>query len=333
MNIFLVTPSGSQAISGNRTTALRWRQLLVELGHQVVVDTTWQGQATDLMIALHAWRSADSIMAFHNRYPDRPLIVALAGTDIYRFIHSHPKVTLQSIEVATGLVALHDLAYRTLPKTHWPKLTVIKQSARALCRQQPRKRTFDICVAANLREEKNPLQAALAVRTLPANSKVRILHYGRAHQPHWSDQARLEMQANHRYHWFDEVPYWQLRRTYARAQALIVSSRMEGGANVVSEAIMSDLPVLASQIDGSVGLLGEDYRGYYPAEDTNALQQLIQQLEQTPDFLLGLSKQIKALKPQFTITQERMAWQQLLKSGGGIKAEDGKYKLKKSTAG
>ena len=38
------------------------------------------------MIALHAWGSSDSIRNFRERYPDRPLIVALSGTDIYYYL-------------------------------------------------------------------------------------------------------------------------------------------------------------------------------------------------------------------------------------------------------
>ena len=38
------------------------------------------------MVALHAWRSAESIRVFRELYPDCPLIVGLSGTDIYDYI-------------------------------------------------------------------------------------------------------------------------------------------------------------------------------------------------------------------------------------------------------
>jgi putative glycosyltransferase (TIGR04348 family) len=266
-----------------------------------------------MMVALHAWRSADSIAAFHEKYPDRLLIVALTGTDMYRFMHSHPEVTLHSINIAHHLVALHDLAYLTIPERHRNKLTIIKQSAVPLPRRlPPRKRTFDLCIAGHLRDEKDSLRAALAARDLPSSSKIRILHYGKAHNGEWGERARNEMQRNPRYHWYGELPHWQVRQAYARCRAMVLSSRMEGGANVISEAVMADLPVLASDIPGSVGLLGEHYSGYYPVEDTTALGELMLKAENDPEFLPLLLKQSSPLKQEFTEAAEYDAWRNLL---------------------
>jgi putative glycosyltransferase (TIGR04348 family) len=313
MKVSLITPAGKRSLNGNRATAVRWERILRRLGHRVVVDVSWDGEPVDMMVALHAWRSADSIAAFHEQYPDRLLIVALTGTDIYRFIHSDAQVTRKSIEVAHQLVALHDLAYLTIPERHRSKLTVIKQSAVPLPRRlPPRKRTFDICVAGHLRDEKDSLRAALAARDLPASSKIRVLHYGKAHNEEWGERARQEMQQNPRYHWYGELPHWQVRQAYARCRAMVLSSRMEGGANVVSEAVMADLPVLASDIPGSVGLLGERYSGYYPVGDTTALAELMLKAENDPEFLPLLLKQSSPLKREFTESAEYDGWLKLL---------------------
>ena len=64
------------------------------------------------MIALHAWRSAHSIAAFRAVYPDRPLIVALSGTDIYSYIRRDPEPVLRSLDLADRLLTLHDLAQK-----------------------------------------------------------------------------------------------------------------------------------------------------------------------------------------------------------------------------
>src|SRR5690242_7842864 len=85
MKISLITPANKAMRTGNRTTAMRWARLLRSLDHRVHVTTRYQGMSADLMIALHAWRSADSIRVYRARYPQQPLIVGLAGTDIYRF--------------------------------------------------------------------------------------------------------------------------------------------------------------------------------------------------------------------------------------------------------
>ena len=313
MKVSLITPAGKRSLNGNRATAVRWERILRSLGHKVVVDVKWDGKPGDMMVALHAWLSADSITAFHEKYPERRLIVALTGTDIYRFIHSDAQVTLRSIALAHHLVALHDLAYLTIPEQYRSKLSVIKQSAVPLPRRlPPRKQTFDICIAGHLRDEKDPLRAALAARELPASSSIRILHYGKAHNHEWQERALKEMQHNPRYHWFGELPHWRVRQAYARCRAMVLSSRMEGGANVVSEAVMADLPVLASDIPGSVGLLGPEYIGYYPLEDTLALRELMLRAEEDEKFLPSLLAQAAPLKREFTEQAEHEGWRALL---------------------
>jgi Glycosyltransferase len=292
MKISLITPAYKQSRAGNRTTAVRWARLLRRLGHCVRIAVHYVDEDADLMIALHAWRSAASIERFHARFPERPLIVALGGTDIYRFIHSDPKLTLKSLELADILVGLHERVHEALPTPLHPKLRVIYQSAQPLPRRlTPSTRYFDVCVIGHLREEKDPLRAALAARQLPLTSKIRITHLGRAHDAQWAEAARTEMRGNPRYRWLGEVPGWQVRRFLAKTHAMVLSSRLEGGANVVSEAVVANVPVLASDIPGSVGLLGRNYRGYYPVEDTTALARLLRRVEENPDFLNALLTQ------------------------------------------
>ncbi len=119
------------------------------------------------MIALHAWRSADAIRAFRRQYPDRPLIVALAGTDINDFIERDPQPTLRSLDLADRLVGLQDLARRRLPRRYHRKFSAILQSALPVARRVAgRGRAFEVAVIAQLRAVKDPLRAAKAARLL-----------------------------------------------------------------------------------------------------------------------------------------------------------------------
>ena len=314
MKISLVTPAGKQSRAGNRTTAVRWAHILRALGHRVAIAEADESGDADMMIAVHAWRSAPSIRAFAARHPDRPLVVLLAGTDIYRFQHSHPEETLGSMERATVLVGLHDLVHRAIPRRFGSKLRIVHQSAMPLtCDRAPSRQTFDVCVVGHLREEKDSLRAALAARLAPADSRLRVVHLGKAHDESWARAAAAEMAENPRYHWRDEVPGWQVRRQYAHSHAMVISSVMEGGANVVSEAIVAGVPVIASKIDGNVGLLGADYRGYYPAQDTAALAALLHRAETDPAFLKHLARQCAARRPMFRPARETAAWRALLK--------------------
>jgi hypothetical protein len=55
----------------------RWARILRRLGHRVIVVPRWTGEACDLLIALHARRSAGSVRRFRRAYPTRPIVVAL----------------------------------------------------------------------------------------------------------------------------------------------------------------------------------------------------------------------------------------------------------------
>ena len=317
MKISLITPAAKHSRAGNRTTAVRWARILRRLGHRVDVATEYMDENADLMVALHAWRSADAVARFRELHPARPLVVALTGTDIYRFLESHPGPTLASMAAADALVCLHDLVGEAVPKRFGAKLYVIHQSALPLPeRRQPRQRTFDICVAGHLREEKDSLRAAYAVRGLPAGSRIRVIHLGQAHNEEWAEAARAEMARNPRYVWKGEVAGWAVRREFVKTRLMVLSSIMEGGANVISEAAVAGVPVVASRIHGSLGLLGRDYAGYYPAKDTAALRAMLLRAEQEPAFLKTLEKGVRMKAKLFTPEREQAGWEKVLKNIG-----------------
>lgn len=313
MRIRLITPAPPRSRAGNRATAARWASVLRDLGHRVEISVDYQDQPADLMLALHAWRSAAAIARFAAAHPRRPLIVALTGTDAYRFINSDPGLTLGSIALADRLVGLHAGIADTVPPEHRAKVRVIYQSALPISRRRPARRAFRVCVAGHLREEKDPLRPAYAVRDLPTASRLRVDQYGMAHTPEWAAAASEEMAVNPRYHWHGEVSHGALRRVYRSAHLLVLPSRMEGGANVISEAVVAGLPVVASRIPGSIGLLGEDYPGLYPVEDTHALRDLLLRAESDPGFYGRLESACAARRHLFTPERERAGWETLLR--------------------
>lgn len=313
MKISLITPAKPQSKAGNRTTAVRWARILRNLGHRVRVAVDYAQESADLMVALHAWRSAKSIAAFRQRYPHRPLIVALTGTDLYRFSHSHPEVTLHSMALADALVGLHDSVCEAIPNEFREKLHVVYQSAQPLSRPRKlSKRHWDICVIGHLREEKDPLRTALAVRNLPDASTIRVIQLGKAHSEVWAEKARSEMAQNPRYLWRGEVPGWAVRKEFVKTHLMVLSSIMEGGANVISEAVVAGVPVIASDIPGSVGLLSQAYPGYYPVSDTTALTQLLWRAETEPGFIELLAQHCATRAHLFTPAREQERWRKLI---------------------
>jgi len=313
MNVALVTPAHLGKRTGNSITADRWLGILRELGHNVIIKHEYIDENIDVLIALNAYRSKESILKYRIKYPKQPLIVALTGTDLYRFIESDTAETMKSITSADRLVVLNNLSHKVLPKNQWHKTYLIYESAKPLPKdRQPLKRYFDICVIGHLRPEKNPMITAKAVRNLPLSSKIRVRHYGKAHTEDWAEKARGEMVINNRYKWFGEVPHWQIRQALSKCSLIVISSKMEGGPNVLSEAVVAGVPVLATDIDGCVGVLGNDYPGYFSVGDTDAIKELLYRVETDTNFLLTLENFVTRLGTRFSYEKEKSRWENLL---------------------
>lgn len=311
MRIALITPYLPAAHNGNAHTAVHWARCLRAAGHRVSMALEWDGRAAGLMIALHARRSAASIRRFAERHPDRPLIVVLTGTDLYRDIQADISAQA-SLRLATRLVVLQERGLDELASGLQAKARVIYQSAPQLKPAPRAKRHFEVGVVAHLREEKDPLRAAYAAALLPADSRIRVRHVGQALGPEWATQAECCAQAIPRWQWLGMRSHGETRRLIARSHLLVNSSQMEGGAIVVLEAVTAGVPVLASHIPGNVGMLGLDYAGYFPYGDEAALAALMHRAETEPGFYALLQKQCAARAPLFEPARECAAIARLI---------------------
>ena len=312
MEIALVTPAPPGALLGNAVTATRWAELLAELGHRVEIASTYEESAQDLLIALHARRSAAAVVRFRERHPDRPIIVGLAGTDIYHDIKDSAEAQ-RSLEIADRLVVLQPKAIEELPSRLHDKARVIFQSATVALQTSPKpKDVFQVCVLAHLRQVKDPLRAAQAARLLPATSRIRVVHAGQALSEIAAQEAREEEKQNGRYRWLEGLPREESKALLGGSHLLVISSIVEGGANVVSEAIAASVPTLASRIPGNLGILGDDYPGYFEVRDTEKLAELLEHAESDESFFQGLVRASQRLTHLVDPVRERRAWQQLL---------------------
>lgn len=312
MKICLVTPAPSRSRQGNRITALRWAGILNELGHRVEIGEEYRGQRCDLLLALHARRSFPSVERFRREHPDLPLLLALTGTDLYGDIPADPQLC-RSLEMASRLIVLQPMGIAELPEHLRGRARVIVQSAQKPPGEfPPQKDVFEVCVLGHLRVVKDPFRTARAARLLPGSSRLRVLHAGGALGAEMEQEARKEMQENPRYRWLGELPRGKALRLLARSRLHVLSSQMEGGANVLCEAIACNVPSLASRIPGSVGILGADYPGYFPVGDTEALSRLLCRAETDSDFLEDLKNRCERLQPLVDPNREREEWRQLL---------------------
>ena len=304
MRIAIVTPSASTLRTGNRYTAARYAAFLRTAGHRVHVATSWGGEDADFLIALHARKSHESITRFRARFPERAAVVVLTGTDLYRDIRADAAAR-DSLEAATVLVTLQGEGARELAPRLRRKVRTVYQSADVRQRARPPRGKFRVCVLGHLREEKDPFRAALALQHLPHRPELEVLHIGEGLAPGMADEARRLMRVEPRYHWIGSVPHSRALTWLAASHVLAVTSRMEGGANVVCEAARAGTPVLASRIPGNVGMLGRDYPGYYPLADERSLARLIARASDDAAFYQRLRAGMASRRRLFAPAAER----------------------------
>jgi putative glycosyltransferase (TIGR04348 family) len=278
----------------------------------VVIVTEWHGDACDVLVALHARKSHGSIARFRKRRPRAPLVVALTGTDLYHDLRTSARAR-RSLALATRLVVLQPRGRAALPSAFRAKARVIRQSAVGPPRgAAPRAGVFEVCVLAHLRPVKDPLRAARAARRLPASSRIRVVHAGAALDAAGAARARAEVRRNPRYVWVGPLSHGRARRLLARCHLLLLTSRLEGGANVVSEALACRVPVLSSRIEGSVGILGAAYPGFFEVGDTRGLAALLWRAETDARFYRRLVSRCRSLARLIDPAAERRSWQHLL---------------------
>ena len=293
MRIALVTPAGPGMRNGNRHTALRWAAFLRAAGHRVDIDVQWNPDSrVDAMLALHARRSYPSIKTFSS---DKLLVVALTGTDVYRDIHDSADAR-ESLELADRLIVLQPKARDELPPRLRRKVRVVVQSSASRLRHAPVASRFRLCVIGHLRAEKDPMRTLSALSYLKDDS-IQVIHLGAPLDPTLEEEAVTGMKTDKRYRWLGSVPHARALKWLASSHAMVISSRLEGGANVVCEALRIGVPVLASRIAGNVGLLGARYAGYYPVEDERTLARLIGRAAGDLGFYAKLKEQVSARRP------------------------------------
>lgn len=309
--VVIVTPAPPGSRAGNRSTATRWARILRGLGCRVSIQMEWDGSDCDLMVALHARKSHASLASFRARWPDRPAVLALTGTDVYRDIRSDASAR-ESLEMATRLVVLQEAALAELGAGLRQKARVIHQSVATRLVPRPPLRAFRACFLGHLREEKDPFRPALALRHLPATAPIEVVQAGKPLSVAMEREAQELMRAEPRYRWVGELPHWRAMRLLARSHVMVISSVLEGGAHVVSEAIALGVPVIASDIPGNRGLLGDDYPSYFPVGDEAALAGLIRRAMDDEDFLGKLRSAVILRRPLVAPFREAEAWRKLL---------------------
>jgi len=305
--IGIATPASASANNGNWQTAERWARHLSAVA-DVSIFEQWSGQPLHLLIALHARKSAPSIEAFRRAHPEGRIVLVMTGTDLYRDLPSDP-AALRSLALADDIVVLQDLALRVLPPAAVHKARVIVQSCdlrpghrRAAGRGGPTR----FIAIGHIRDVKDPLTLARAARRLK-DAAIEVEHLGAFLDADLGAQLRRLAQDCPGYRLAGGLPHEQALARLLAADALVHPSRMEGGANVIIEAVCAGIPVLASAIDGNVGLLGPDYQGYFPVGDDEQLAALMRRFASDQAFGAQLRGQLDTLRERFAPEREAAA--------------------------
>ncbi len=310
-SIVIVAPSLTSATHGNEQTASRWARIL-KPDARVHVTERWRAGSEDLMIALHARRSADSVAAWTTTAaPRRPLLLVLTGTDLYRDIDNDASAQA-SLAAADALVVLNELGIRRLPATLQGRCHIVLQSC---SRRRPvPKPTHHLraLMVGHLRDEKDPQTAFRAMRRLADRDDILLDHIGAALVPSLGARAAALAAELPGYRWLGALPHGTVRRRIQAAHVLVHPSRMEGGAHVVIEALRSATPVLASRVDGNLGILGAGWAGCFEPGDDAALAALLRRARDDAAMLPALQAQAAAREALFAPEAERAALTRLV---------------------
>jgi glycosyltransferase involved in cell wall biosynthesis len=179
------------------------------------------------------------------------------------------------------------------------------------------KKSFLISVIGHLRPEKDPFCTPESLKYLRPESKIQVSHLGKAMSPEMKSLAKAYNKELKNYQWLDELSHSETLQQLSRSHLMVISSLMEGGAHVVTEAIAIGVPVIASDIPGNRGLLGDDYHGYYPVGNAKALALMLQKAEFEPAFYKSLEAHIKKRKkyaqPEFELNSIKAVLNRLIK--------------------
>ena len=229
--------------------------------------------------------------------------MTLTGTDLYRDLPDSAEAR-ESLEAAHRVIVLQDAALDELAPEVKRKARVVYQSADPHLAHRPPRTPFRIAVVAHLRGEKDPLRTVAALARLPGLN-LQVLQIGASLDPGLEKEAQAWMAREPRYRWLGGMAHGRTLAWMAKSHVLVVSSVMEGGANVIAEAARIGTPVLASRVSGNIGMLGAGYPGYFPLADDAALAELLERAASDPRFYRKLKSALRARRRLFAPAAER----------------------------
>ncbi|MDC0567934.1 glycosyltransferase [Akkermansiaceae bacterium] len=310
MKVCVASPYPLSELKGNSVTTDRIVAMLNEGGVEARGSYGNDGEPADILITLHAIKGAPAVFDFKKKTPNGRVIILLTGTDIYQGLAEGSQIGGDALQVADRIVVPQEAALRKLPEKVRGKTVVIRPSldpiaVKATSSQSP----FVISVVGHLRPVKRPFLTIETLAQHPEWSDLEVWQIGQALDAEMGKTAEFWMEEDKRYRWCGGLPREESLALCAKSSLTINSSILEGGANAVLEAMTMGVPVLASRIEGNVGLLGDDYPGYFEEGGmAKALEAIMHQRVDLDEWSLLLADRL----PLFSRVRESESWLELL---------------------
>ena len=309
--ILILDPSPPAIRGGNRVTALRWALLLRELGAHVSVRRQPDTQPYDLRIALHAVKNAASVKAWRERWPHTPIVVALTGTDFQS--GSDRGTALASLATADRIIVLFEEARRSAFEKYASKTVAIPQSFTACVTPEPSWADgVRFCLLANLRPVKDPLLATRALGRIREHHALRLIIVGGVLDETVAREVQAAQERDARIQWVGSQRRQKALEILAASHVLLCTSRHEGGAGTVGEALALDRAVLSTDLAACRALLGDDHPGLFPVGDAVALARLMDRYTRDEGFRAQLKQATRTRAHLVSRDLERERWRSLL---------------------
>ena len=267
MKVCVSSPYPLSELKGNSVTTDRIVSILNERGIEARGSYGYDGKPADALISLHAVKGAPAVFDFQREVPKGKVIILLTGTDIYQGLPEGSQIGHDALLAADRIVVPQEAVISHLPADVRKKTVVIRSSLDPISiKATPSQSPFVISVVGHPRPVKRPFLTIETVARHPEWCDLEVWQLGQALDEESRKTAEAWVQKDERYRWFGGLPREESLARCAKSSLTINSSILEGGANAVLEAMTMGVPVLASRIEGNVGILGNDYPDFLRKE-------------------------------------------------------------------
>lgn len=308
MKVCVASPYDLSEPKGNSVTTRRVVDILRENGIEARGTFGYEGEPADVLIALHAVKGAPAIEHFKKIHPEGKVIILITGTDLYQDLPEGSAAGERALESADAIVVVFEEALGSLDPRWRHKAVVVPSSLAPIdqvaCPEIP---PFAISVVGHLRPVK---RSFLTIETVTRHPEweVEVWQLGAALDRESEKTAREWEGRDPRYRWFGGLPREESLARCAKSALTVNSSLLECGPNAVLEAMTMGVPILASRIEGNIGLLGQDYPGYFEGKMDGILAEILAGREATDRWVEFAAARV----PLFSRERETRCWLDLL---------------------